>query len=77
MRPSHGASRGGYRLSRSKGPTSNTTLHQHDRNCHNNLGILLLERDDVDGVEDQFREGARLGDQLGERALKNLLDDKE
>jgi tetratricopeptide (TPR) repeat protein len=48
-----------------------------DRNCHNNLGNLLLEREDVAGAEEQFREGGRLGDQLAVRALRNLLDDED
>ncbi|MDQ1535614.1 MAG: hypothetical protein QOE58_7 [Actinomycetota bacterium] len=48
-----------------------------DRNCHNNLGSLLLERDDMAGAEEHFREGARLGDQLAARALRELLDDKD
>ena len=47
-----------------------------DRNCHNNLGNLLLERDDLVGAEDQFRQGALLGDQLAVRALRDLLDDE-
>lgn len=48
-----------------------------DRNCHNNLGNLLLERDDIAGAEEQFRQGAQFGDQLAARALKDLLDNDE
>jgi tetratricopeptide (TPR) repeat protein len=44
-----------------------------DSYCHHNLGLLLAERGDVDGAEEQFRLGASAGDQKAAAALRRLM----
>jgi hypothetical protein len=40
--------------------------------CHHNLGLLLVERGDVDGAVEQFRLGVAAGDVLALRALEQF-----
>jgi tetratricopeptide (TPR) repeat protein len=43
-----------------------------DSYCHHNLAVLLAERGDHDGAVEHFRLGAADGDDLAERALRDL-----
>lgn len=49
-------------------------IAQGDAYCHHNLGVLLAERGDVEGAEEQFFLGAMAGDQLAAAALKGWQD---
>lgn len=48
-----------------------------DTNCHHNLGLLLRQRGDEAGAEQQLRLGAAAGDALAARALRELLQGQE
>jgi len=43
-----------------------------DSFCHHNLGVLLVDRGDLEGAIEQFRFGADSGDTLAAEALREL-----
>ena len=43
-----------------------------DTFCHHNLGVLLVDRGDLEGAIEHFRLGAASGDALAAEALRDL-----
>jgi TPR repeat protein len=53
-----------------------SAIEAGDGYAHHNLGLLLTQRGDMAGAEEQFRLGAETGDEAASLALRRLRGDK-